>query len=956
MAVELATAYVALTVETRNIAKEVQQGFDPVQKIADKSGAQAGKRFSGSMGKMFAGLGGLFAGAMAGIGVKDLLADSIAEARESQKVGALTAAVIKSTGGAAKITAEQVGDLANALSRKTGIDDEAIQTGSNLLLTFKNVRNEAGKGNDVFNQATTAALDLSKAGFGSVESASKTMGKALNDPVKGITALGRAGVTFSEDQKKAIKEMVKTGDLLGAQKIILQEVNSQVGGAAEATATAGDKAKVTFDNLKESLGTALLPVIDDVSTKFVELVDEWQNGVGTGGQLRDILGQVTTFVKDNWKAILITVGVIAAWRAILVAITVAQKIHATWIGITTAATKLQNSTAVTWLGVKALELAAWARSTAATVANTAVAVANRAVYGVGYLTTWIGVKALELGAWVRTTAATVASTAATVAQTAVTKAAALATKVAAAGQWLLNAALSANPIGLVVAAIVGLVAIIVLAYKKNETFRKIVDAVWAGIKAAVMAVVDWFKNTAWPWIKGFIDRNVEAFQLLKAKVLAVWDNVKAGMKVAWDWISKNVFDPIKRGVALVQKGFEIARDGIKTAWNALQDIAKKPVKFIIETVLNNGLIAGFNWLSSKIGGPHIDKIKLPQGFAGGGVLPGYTPGRDVHRFFSATGGVLDLSGGEAVMRPEFTRAVGGKAGVDALNAAARSGKAFDLHAYAGGGVLDWIKSKSASALAWVSDKASDVFQAVTNPAEFLRGKLPKIPGGKTISEYGTAVVEKGIGLAVGKVKDLWRSFKSAFDSQGSNARTVSELTAAVKRILPDTQISSGYRPGSITALGNVSQHAKGLAIDIVPHSGSRFDAIKRLFPNAYQLFYSPRDGQTLLNGKPWRMDPTTKAGHWDHIHLSNKRYAEGGIIPKPLLFDQGGVLPTGTSLVHNGTGAPEPLSPVAGVRDINVTIPLEDLAQLKTLEDFLELLDKARVTSRKTARSGKVSA
>jgi len=381
VAVELATAYVALTVETKGLAKDVARGFAPVEKQAADTGRRAGAKFSGGMGAAFKNLGGLFAGAMAGLAVKDFLGDALSEARESQKVGALTASVIRSTGGAAKITADQVGSLAEALSRKTGIDDEAIQSGSNLLLTFKNIKNEAGAGNDVFNQATAAALDLSKAGFGSVESASKMLGKALNDPIKGISALGRAGVTFTDQQKEQIKTLVKSGDVLGAQKIIMAELQSQVGGAAEATATAGDKARVTFDNLKESAGNKLLPVIDNLAQKFTDLVQGWQDGTGTGGKLRDVFNQTS-------KAASAVVGWFVKYQDILVPVGGA-------ILAIIAAMKI-------WRTV--------------TIAYTAV-------------------------------------------------------------QAALNVVLTANPIGLVILLIAGLVAGLVIAYKKSETFRAIVQGV-----------------------------------------------------------------------------------------------------------------------------------------------------------------------------------------------------------------------------------------------------------------------------------------------------------------------------------------------------------------------------------------------------------------------------------------------------------------------------------------------
>jgi hypothetical protein len=196
----------------------------------------------------------------------------VAEAREAQKVGAITAQVIKTTGGSANVSAGQVEKLATSLSNKAGVDDEVIQKGANLLLTFKNVRNEVGKGNKIFDQATAAAVDLSAAGFGSVDSASKMLGKALNDPVKGMTALGRAGVTFTKGQEKQIKAMVKQGDLLGAQKIILGEVQSQVGGAAAASATAGEKLSVAWGNFKETIGTALLPILDRLMNFIAQTV------------------------------------------------------------------------------------------------------------------------------------------------------------------------------------------------------------------------------------------------------------------------------------------------------------------------------------------------------------------------------------------------------------------------------------------------------------------------------------------------------------------------------------------------------------------------------------------------------------------------------------------------------------------------------------------------------------
>jgi hypothetical protein len=299
---EVASAYVSLIPSAKGFASGVV-------KETDKAATTAGKSFGGK----FAGsVKGILGGALAGLGVTKLISDSLSEAREAQKVGALTTQVIKSTGGAANVTAKQVGDLATAISNKVGVDDEAIQSGENMLLTFKNIRNEAGKGNDIFTQATKTTTDLAAAmaaasgGELNFRSASIQMGKALNDPVKGITALSRVGVTFTDQQKAQIKALVASGNTMKAQKIILKELKSEFGGAAAAQATAGDKARVAWKNLEEQIGTALLPVVDDLANRLTkdvvpavsEFITEMQNGTGNGGQFVDVLKETVGVGKD----------------------------------------------------------------------------------------------------------------------------------------------------------------------------------------------------------------------------------------------------------------------------------------------------------------------------------------------------------------------------------------------------------------------------------------------------------------------------------------------------------------------------------------------------------------------------------------------------------------------------------------------------------------------------------
>lgn len=290
----------SLTVKVLADTSDFTQGLDSAGRNADGLSSKLG-----GVGKAMAGMA-LAAGATAGAA---FLKGSIDEAREAEKVMAQTTAGIQSTGGAANVTASHVETLAGKLSAMAGVDDELIQTGSNLLLTFTNVKNAAGAGNNVFDQATEAALNLSAKGFGSMESASVMMGKALNDPLKGITALGRAGVTFTEQQKEQIKTLTESGDLLGAQKIILGEVQKQVGGAAAAAADPMDKLKVSFGNLKESVGTAILPILNKLVPVLTSLAEWFERNSNVLVPLVAVLGTVAGIIAT-------IVAVTKIWTAV----------------------------------------------------------------------------------------------------------------------------------------------------------------------------------------------------------------------------------------------------------------------------------------------------------------------------------------------------------------------------------------------------------------------------------------------------------------------------------------------------------------------------------------------------------------------------------------------------------------------------------------------------------------
>jgi len=252
-----------------------------------------GKKMSG-MGKAMVAATGVSVAGIVALGVGAYNA-----AEESAKIGRETERVIRTTGASAWTSASQVSALAGAISDKSGADDEAIQSGANLLLTFTNVQNAAGKGNDVFDQATQAALDMSTALGTDMSSSAVQLGKALNDPIKGITALTRSGVSFTEQQRTQITAMVEAGDVLGAQKIILGELQREFGGAAEAAGTPLDKLKVQVGNLQEAIGGALIPIVSTAATVI-------------GDNMGPAIGKATQFLAEHGEAVkfLATVGLV----------------------------------------------------------------------------------------------------------------------------------------------------------------------------------------------------------------------------------------------------------------------------------------------------------------------------------------------------------------------------------------------------------------------------------------------------------------------------------------------------------------------------------------------------------------------------------------------------------------------------------------------------------------------
>lgn len=213
--------------------------------------------------------GGIFQNLIMGAASKvgEFFSGFVSGGEEAQNIQAQLQAVLKSTGGVAGVTADQVNNLAGSFSKVTTFSDESIVSGENLLLTFTNI------GKDIFPQATEAMLNMSQALGQDMKSSAIQLGKALQDPILGVTALRRVGVNFNDEAKKTIENMVKTGDLAGAQAFILRELNTEFGNSAKAAGqTFAGQMKILnnqFDEAQEKVGMALLPLLQQLGSSII---------------------------------------------------------------------------------------------------------------------------------------------------------------------------------------------------------------------------------------------------------------------------------------------------------------------------------------------------------------------------------------------------------------------------------------------------------------------------------------------------------------------------------------------------------------------------------------------------------------------------------------------------------------------------------------------------------------
>jgi TP901 family phage tail tape measure protein len=474
-------------------------------------------------------------------------------------------------------------------------------------------------------------------------------------------------------------------------------------------------------------------------------------------------------------------------------------------------------------------------------------------------------------------------------------------------------------------------------------WKNVIVPTFEGIKNAL--------NNAWTWIKSnVIDAFVLAVKvwgaiftwLWKNAVSPAFDGIKNVASAGWTWVRDNVFTPFKQGINGIGTAFDNTQKFIATAWNKIKEAAAAPVRWIVNTVYTNGIEKVWNGIASKVGVP----LQLPNvsaGFADGGVYgtrPGYTPGRDTH--------LIAVSGGEAIMRPEWARAIGHD-GVNHMNGLAKRGGVGAVRKAMGfadggitgflggvggfigdtahnvgsvvGGVGHALAGAASGVASFLADPIGSIANLIVGPIKAMQHLAPGGSFGQMAFQLPINVVE-GLGA---KAKELIAGLGGGSNGSGNGGSGVQRWAPDVLRALSMTG-----QPASLlnTTLRRMNQESGGnpQAINLTDSNAAMGDPSKGLMqviggtfaqyamPGFNSNIYDPMSN--ILASMRYAI---SRYGSLAGAYNQAGGYANGGVVP---VFDQGGWVPPGVSMIHNKTGAPERLSNTThggGGHTINVT-------------------------------------
>lgn len=481
---------------------------------------------------------------------------------------------LKQVGAVANLVGLNFNDTATAIALMGKMGIKGSDAGTSLKTMLMNLNPQSKKQVELMKELGIVTKDGANQFFDAQGKAKSLadISQVLQNSLKGMT----------EQQKLATLETLFGSDAIRAAAVLSNEgatgfenmatamgkVSAEDVAAARLDNTAGkiEQLKGSAETAAIAFGTVLLPAIVKIAGGLEKFAD-WLAQLDKGTQETIVNVGLATAAFLIFAAVGIKIyQFVTALRSLLAA----MKLIKLWAGLVKVAK-------LAWRGAQI------ALNAAMMAARWAWQAAQLAIYRARVVAANVATRAMAAGQWLLNAALTGARWAWQAAQLVAYKvtqlAIAAATKAWTAAQWLLNVALNANPIGLVIIAIVALVAAIILLWNKSETFRKIVLAVWDAIKTAAKAVADWFMNTLvpffkaawdkiWAAIKWVIDKAIAYFNFWKAVWTTIFNAVKAFVV---NWINgvKTIFNRILGIVNTVIGFFNKLKDGVVSRLSSL---------------------------------------------------------------------------------------------------------------------------------------------------------------------------------------------------------------------------------------------------------------------------------------------------------------------------------------------------------------------------------------------------
>lgn len=268
------------------------------------------KTFGAKVGMVFSSIG-LSAVSLIGF-IGNLMIKFAEMGRESRKSSVQLDYMVKrmfGVGRTATSAAVRLKEYANKVMLATAVDDEQVQAVQRKLLVFKSLDKSIGEMGGTFDRTTMAAIDLAAAGFGDMEANATKLGRILENPTKNLNALNRAGITFTETEKKKIARLQESGKLYKAQDLVLKSIEGRLGGIAERSATGFDKLNAQFQQMGDTIGEAINPSLEIINKELAAWIASPQGKKdlqaivdGFVGIAKAIAIAVDAFVRYNEQA------------------------------------------------------------------------------------------------------------------------------------------------------------------------------------------------------------------------------------------------------------------------------------------------------------------------------------------------------------------------------------------------------------------------------------------------------------------------------------------------------------------------------------------------------------------------------------------------------------------------------------------------------------------------------